>query len=441
MYKLALCYPSNSKENKGIEFLYGPLSLAYIARHTPENYMMSLHDEYVGETIDAQKIDADLVAISALTPGISRAYQIGDQLRKRGIKCVIGGNHVTALPDEALEHFDSVIIGEGENPWEELLKDFEKGNISDKYYGPMNVPLDTLGTPDRRFIHKNYKYPSVNTSRGCPYNCSFCYLSVYKDRKYRIIPHKTILEDLDSLRDEFVVLITDENFMGYTEENFEDRKTLLKEMIRQKFHFVWGCQTTVKVAENPEMMELMYRAGCRGIFIGFESSNMEDLIKMHKKQNVGIDFQKVVEKIHEHKIAVIASCILGMDNQQNDYHLLLIKELKSYKVDYVRVYLMTAWPGTPLYDQLKAENRLSSLYDKVRFDIPSTIFKHYTPEEIIIARNKILKSFYSALYTLRVIFRWIFSDTTLIPLFIKLSVKNRIAERIRIKRAVTFLKN
>jgi radical SAM superfamily enzyme YgiQ (UPF0313 family) len=105
MYNLIFCYP------------YGPLSLAYLARHTPEYYNKILYDEYVGEDMDPETVDADLVAISSLTSGITRAYEIGDILRKRGITCVIGGAHVTALPDEALEHFDAVIMGEGEGPW------------------------------------------------------------------------------------------------------------------------------------------------------------------------------------------------------------------------------------------------------------------------------------------------------------------------------------
>ena len=112
-----MCYPSSAKENKGTELLYSPLALAYLARHVPDHYKISLFDEYVGEDINPDTVDADLVALSTLTSGITRAYEISDKLRKRGITTIVGGAHASALPDEALKHFDSVIIGEGELPW------------------------------------------------------------------------------------------------------------------------------------------------------------------------------------------------------------------------------------------------------------------------------------------------------------------------------------
>lgn len=157
--KLAMLYPSRVKETRGEELLYSPLALSYLARHTPDNYKITLYDEYVGEDMDPGTVDADLVAVSAITPGIVKAYEIGDRLRKRGIKTIIGSAHVTALPEEALEHYDHVCMGEGEGPWREFLKDFEAGKAKEKYFGPMDVSLENLGTPRRDMIHPNYQYP------------------------------------------------------------------------------------------------------------------------------------------------------------------------------------------------------------------------------------------------------------------------------------------
>jgi len=435
MINLTMCYPSKVKENIGTELLFSPLALGYLATHTPAHYEITTYDEYVGESMDPGTIRADLVAISAITPGISRAYEIGDKLRERGIACVIGGAHVSALPEEALKHFDSVVIGEGEGPWRQFLNDFEKGRMQQTYYGPMDVCLNNLGIPDRKIIHPNYHYQSVLSSRGCSYNCSFCYLTVFNERKYRTIPHDTIIEDMETLRDKFAITFVDENFMGYSREDIEDRKILMEKMILKKFKFYWGCQTTVGLANEPELMSLMYKAGCRSVFIGFESSTTEGLKEVNKYHNLGINYKDSIRNIHKHKISVIASCILGMDSHQNGYHKSLIKDIKDIKADFVRVFYMTAWPGTPLFKSLEQDGRVNRNWDEVRKDIPSIQFLHYTHKEIIKARKEIMDSFFNLRRNIAVIFRWLFIDRTLISLFIRMNFRNRKSEKIRNIRA------
>ncbi len=435
MYKLIFCYPSYDKENEGTEMLYSPLALAYLATHTPDHYEITLFDEYVGEDLDPNTVEADIVAFSSLSSGINRAYELANVLRKRGITCVIGGAHATALPEEALQFFDVVIKGEGETPWKEFLADFENETIQPTYYGKMNVSLEALGMPDRKFIHPSYHYPSLMTSRGCPFHCSFCYLTVYKNRKYRPIPHETVLEDMRSVNDSQLVIITDENFIGYTKKNYQDRKDLLRKMIDCKFDFIWGCQASTNIADQPELMELMYKAGCRGVFVGFEATDEEALKSINKKHNLNIDYKDIVKKIHKKKLAVIASTILGMDNQSNGYHKHLIKELKRIKADYVRVFYMTAWPGTILYKELEKENRVTSDWNSLRKDIPTTKFKNYNHEEIIEARKAILGYFFSTRHIIKTSFIWLFRDTSLLGLFIKMWWRNKKSERIRNKRA------
>jgi len=430
MIKLAMVYPSRIKENVSAELLYSPLTHGYLARHTPDHYRMTLYDEYVGADIDPDTVDADLVAVSAITPGIRRAYEIGDRLRKRGIKAIIGGAHVTALPEEALRHYDTVCIGEGEGPWRQFLKDFESGKTKNTYHGPCNVPLDDLGTPRRDMCHPNYQYPSVMTSRGCPYSCSFCYLTVFKDRKYRTIPHEAILEDLDSIKNNFAVIVTDENFIGYSEKDFEDRKSLLEKMIRKNYRFKWGCQSTTTLATQPELMELMHRSGCRAVFIGFESVEEEGLKQIRKNHNLGLDYREIVAQLHDHNLAVIASTILGLDSHTKNYPRQLIKEMKKARVDFPRVFFATAWPGTPFFESLEKEGRVSRNWDEVRKDVPSIKFKHFTREEAIAARKEVVDAFFNVFSILRVISRWIFKERALIFMYLKMSLRNRISERL-----------
>ena len=435
MIKLAMVYPSRTKENVSAELLYSPLSLGYLARHTPDHYDIALYDEYVGADIDPDTVEADLVAVSAITPGIRRAYEIGDRLRKRGIPTIIGGAHVTALPDEALAHFDTVCIGEGEGPWKRYLRDFEAGKTLPTYYGPCNVPLDDLGAPRRDLCHANYQYPSLMTSRGCPYSCSFCYLTVFKERKYRTIPHEAILDDLDVIQKTFAVIVTDENFIGYAPSDFEDRKILLEKMIRKNYKFVWGCQSTTTLATQPELMDLMYRAGCRAVFVGFETVEEEGLKQIRKNHNLGLDYREITAKLHDHNLAVIASTILGLDSQTKNYPRQLIKAMKKARVDFPRVFFATAWPGTPFFESLEKEGRVSRDWDEVRKDVPSIQFKHFTRDEAMATRKKVVDAFFNPFSILRVISRWLLKERTLLFMFLKMSVRNRISERVVRRRS------
>jgi radical SAM superfamily enzyme YgiQ (UPF0313 family) len=148
-----------------------------------------------------------------------------------------------------------------------------------------------------------------------------------------------------------------------------------------------------------------------------------------------MDYRDIVKKIHKKKLAVIASTILGMDNQRNGYHKHLIKELKRIKADYVRVFYMTAWPGTILYKELEKENRVTTDWNSLRKDIPTTKFKNYTHEEIIEARKAVLGYFFSTRHIIKTSFIWLFRDTSLLGVFIKMWWRNKKSERIRNKRA------
>jgi radical SAM superfamily enzyme YgiQ (UPF0313 family) len=441
MTKLTFCNASWRKEDTLRVLLYSPLAMAYLARHTPKHYRIDFYDEYVGEDIDPETVDSDIVAVTSITPSIPRAYEIADKLKKRGITTVLGGAHASALPDEALEHFDSVVIGEGEGPWKRLLEDFERGNIQRKYACQDSTSLKNLGTPDRRFIHPNYHFQSVTTSRGCPFRCSFCYQTINNDRKYRIIPHDTVLEDLDSLRKEKALTVTDANFIGYSKRDIEDRKILLEKIIRKGYKFIWGCQTTVNLADDPELMKLMYKAGCRVVFVGFESSNEDSLKEMNKNQNMNRNYKEIVKQIHKHKIAVIASCIFGMDSHKKDYHKSLIRELKEMKPDFIDITYLTAFPGTPLFDKLEKEGRVETNWNRLRLKTPSIKFKHYTHEEILKARKEIADAFFTLPNIIKIIFRLLFrmeSNTfklfSKIRLFLKMVERDKIAEKTRFAR-------
>ena len=299
----------------------------------------------------------------------------------------------------------------------EFLNDFEKGDFKKTYFGPMDISLSTLKTPRREFINPNYHLSAINTSRGCPHNCSFCYLSIFKNRKYRTIPHEYILEDLDSINTRNILSITDENFMGFSTRDIEDRKILLEKIIRKKYKFVWGCQTSVRVGDEPELLSLMYKAGCRVIFAGFETTSQESLKEVNKNQNLNFDYKKIVINIHNHKIAVIASYVIGLDSHHKNYQETLIKEIKETKPDFIKLTFMTAWPGTPLFNKLEKEGRIERNWDNINFEIPFIQFKNFTIDEIIATRNKVFDSFYNTKNITIIVLRNLFKAPILLIVF------------------------
>jgi radical SAM superfamily enzyme YgiQ (UPF0313 family) len=157
--------------------------------------------------------------MSALTPNILRAYYLADKLRKRGITPVCGGAHFSALPDEAVPFFDAVVSGEAEPIWPKVIADFESGKLQKVYDGGMDSSVEGIRLPRRDLIHKNYRCPSLITSKGCPFRCDYCYLSVYEKKKYRVLPVDAIVEDMEVLNRQngSIVVFGDENVSGYKE--------------------------------------------------------------------------------------------------------------------------------------------------------------------------------------------------------------------------------
>jgi radical SAM superfamily enzyme YgiQ (UPF0313 family) len=416
--KTVLLYPASTSELEEDALLYQPLALAYVAAYLPEHYEIASYDEYVGRQIDPSNEKADLVFMSPLTCNIPRTYALADTYRKQGAYTVIGGAHATALPNEALEHFDTVIQGEAEPVMEQFIRDFEAGTPQPVYDGKMNASLDTIRIPRRDVIHPRYDYPSFLTSKGCPFSCSFCYLTVYKNRKYRMIPHDRVLEDLDQEPQLKYGIFTDENFIGYTQAQHDDRIALCEKIARHRPGIIWGTQASSNLADQPDLMDAMYKAGCRAVFVGVEAVGDDNLDEITKGINKQYNYKEIFARIHKHKIAIIGSCILGLDNQDKTYPKQLVRFLKDIKVDYTRLFYMTPWPGTPLHKRLDAEARVSDSYSEIRKDVPSTRYKNFTAQELWKARKFIYSRMMSPLYVLQTIFRWIFRERSLFKIFL-----------------------
>ncbi len=335
---------------------YQPMAPAYIAACTPPPWSVEVVDGN-WERFDPRACRADLVAFSAIPRHVHRAYADAAVLRARGIPTVAGGLHVSAVPDEALEHFDAVVEGEAEPVWPQVLADLERGRLRRHYRAGFDQPLDDLGLPDRRVIHPGYKLASVSTSRACNNGCSFCYMGSLRDRCYRTIPAETVVEDFRRVTQKLVVL-TDANFLGFSDEDRESRLELCEALIRSGVKKYWAAQITADIVRHPELLAMLYRAGCRLAFIGFETVGRGALQSIDKDQYAPLDYTEVVRTVQAAGIGVAASLILGLDTHDRGYERELTRWLDEARPLFLNLGVLTPMPNTALYHQARGQGRL-----------------------------------------------------------------------------------
>ncbi len=375
---------------------YQPMAPAYIAACTPPAWQIELVDEN-WERFDPGSCRADLVAFSAIPRHVHRAYAHAAALKQRGIATVAGGLHVSAVPEEALEHLDAVVEGEAEPIWGVLLDDFVHGRLQRHYRSGFDQPLDTLGLPDRCTIHPGYRIASVSTSRACNNSCSFCYMGSLRDRSYRTIPAETVVEDFRQVTQKMVVL-TDANFLGFTDEHLASRIELCEALIRSGIKKYWAAQITADVVRHPELLKLLYRAGCRLAFIGFETVGQRALRSIDKDQYAPLDYTEVVRRVQGAGIGVAASLILGLDTHDRSYEQELTTWLDEARPLFLNLGVLTPMPNTALYRQARRDGRLLAdgleLWPHADKATTTLTYPHLTADEVEEMFDNVVRHFF-----------------------------------------------
>ena len=321
---------------------------------------------------------ADLVGISTITPTAPEAYRIAARLRRRGIPTVIGGSHVSFVPEEALQHADYCIRGEGEQSLPMLLHALESGGnlsavpglsykVGDEFrhnpLAPLICDLDSLPFPDLDAIAGREKvriYPLLG-SRGCPFNCNFCCVTRMFGRQYRFRSVESIVDELRHVRPQ-QVFFYDDNFVARPSHT----KELLARMLSEGITPPWSAQARVDVARDRELLRMMKASNCFMLYMGLESVNPETLKEYDKRQSVE-EITEAVRLLHEHGIMVHGMFVFGSD--QDDAKTLqdTVRFALKHDVDTVQFMMLTPLPGTPVHEKLKVENRLLTadwaLYD------------------------------------------------------------------------------
>jgi radical SAM superfamily enzyme YgiQ (UPF0313 family) len=295
--KIELINPNNPTNAANVPFLQKgllswrakayspPLNLCMIAAYTPQDVEVSITDECV-TPVDFNK-DVDLAGLTAYTNTAPRAYQIADAFRQRNVPVVMGGIHASSLPEEALEHCDSLVVGEAEGSWQRVIEDFHEGHLERIYRNAQLVSLEGLPRPRRDLLLPN-DYVTINTvqtTRGCPHNCTFCSVTRFNGNTYRFRPIYEVVEEIESLPSKNVFII-DDNIFSHRERTRKLLEAFMSIGIR------WGSQCTISIARDPAMLELATKSGCIGLAIGLESFCKESLEAAHNDSMIPIGFTK-----------------------------------------------------------------------------------------------------------------------------------------------------
>jgi len=391
--KLFLINPTRGKNSKGDfwDFKFEkrilgqtsliPLSLPTIAGATPEDVETTIIDEKVDEINFDEKVD--IVGIGAMTPNITRAYEIADEFRNRGVKVVMGGIHASMLPEEALEHADSVVIGEADYLWSDAISDFKEGKLQETYRFTTYPELENVPAP-RYDLVKSEKYVinQVQTSRGCPFDCDFCTVKAFSGKQFRLKKIDQVVKEIQSLFPYYVI-----NILGY---ELKLPKTLLfaddniignKNYSRKLFEAIiplklsdWYCQSSINVGRDNEMLSMMKEAGCQSMIIGIESVNPETLMGMDKKINKVDEYYECINNIQSHGIKVLGSFVLGSDAEDDSIFEKTVKFIQENNLIYNMINILTPLPGTKLYKRLEQEERILHK-DWEQYDFESVCFK------------------------------------------------------------------
>lgn len=360
--QLGLTLPGFVDRNRIIASLPS-LGLLTLAGLTPaDRFDVEYHEIADLRMLSELPTHFDLVALSTFTAQFYEACDVADFYRSRGVPVVMGGITVSSLPEQAGEFCTSVVIGEGEPLWPEVLRDFENGRLKPIYQSARPGLFDLRDAPMPRFDlldPEKYNRLTVQTSRGCPHKCEFCASSILLTSRYKLKPVEKVIAEIREIkkiwRRPFIEFADDNSFV-----HREHYKTLLRRLVKERVR--WFTESDVRVAKDDELLALMRDSGCQQVLIGLESPRRENLhgieLKNDWKARQQDFYFEAIAKIQSYGITVNGCFILGLDNDTAEVFDDVLEFVRASGLYEVQVTFMTAFPGTPLYQRLKAEDRI-----------------------------------------------------------------------------------
>jgi radical SAM superfamily enzyme YgiQ (UPF0313 family) len=378
MMKLLLITPKWPENSlwEHIYFRFPYLALTNLAALAGDDWEISILDENV-EAIDYSSLP-DLAAISIMTPLAKRGYEIANAFREQGVPVVLGGIHPTMMPDEAKIYADAVVLGEAEKIWPQVLDDVKRGELKSLYQSAELCSLDCLRMPRRDLLNRKAYFfvNTIQTTRGCPFDCHFCSVTTFYGRSYRTRPVEEVINEIGHMEPGFLFFV-DDNIVGFPKY----AKKLFKALI--PLNVKWFSQASLSIVKDKELLNLARRSGCKGLFIGFESLSQETIKAVGKSINHVAEYKESIRKIHDCGIGIQGSFIFGTDYDDVSIFSDVLRFVEKTHLEAVTFSILTPFPGTRVYQTMLQENRLLHT-DWEKYDMNQVVYqpKKMTPEQL-----------------------------------------------------------
>jgi radical SAM superfamily enzyme YgiQ (UPF0313 family) len=371
---------------------YQPLTLTTLAALVPSdlNADVAVYDEGIQDV--PENLDADVVGMTVITGTSKRAYELARRFRAEGKTVILGGPHVTLVPDEAAMHADAIVVGYAEDAWPELLRDVVKGTLKREYRQALDFSLDRDDMPFARrelFDGRAFLTQAVfEATRSCGHDCEFCVAPSAWGRKQLQKPVSWVVDDIRRVGQKRILFI-DLNLVS----DFEYARELFTALIPLKVR--WFGLSTVLIAHDRELMDLMARSGCRGLLLGLESISTSSLRDANKRFNGSVDYRQLIADLHELGIAVQGCFVFGIDHDSLEVFDATAAFAIETAIDLPRFAVLTPFPGTPLHQRLTDENRILTR-DWELYDGQHVVFqpRNMTPQQLAAGHERAWKNVY-----------------------------------------------
>ncbi len=366
------------------------LALLTLANLTPKEHEVIIENENVESINFDEKVD--LVAITVTVDVMNRAIEIAKEFKKRSVKVIAGGIHITADPKGAYGYFDAICVGMAERIWQRILFDAQNDSLKEIYNDMLSISGQEIVSPDYDIIdNSKYLYTNIiSTSRGCPFECDFCYNSSQSVHKaYINRPIEDVIREIKALRTRHIMFI-DDNFIG----NPSWTKKFLAQI--KPLGLKYNAAVTSNIIDMPDILDDLKESGCQSLFIGFESINDKAIDSVNKVQNSVGKYERLVEELHKRGIMINASFVFGLDEDDSSVFEKTLDWIVKNKIETVTSHILTPYPGTRLYENLHKQGRITD-FDLSKYNTANVVYrpKNMTQEELYKGYLWIYKEVYS----------------------------------------------